>query len=78
VDKLTMQPENVDYLLKPKTLLGAGMEYTLGDKCLIITNLNQNDTAKRKLELSLTGLDRFISELQQIERLLHEGSGRTH
>lgn len=76
MDKSSLKTEIVDYLLKPKTLLGADMEYTLGEKCLMITSLSQKDTSKRRLELGLAGLDRFISELQQIERLLQEGSGK--
>lgn len=64
--------EAVKPFLKPKTLLGARMEYTLCEKCLVITDTNQADTAKRKIEVPREMLGRFISELQEIERIALE------
>ena len=56
-------------LLKPRSMIGQGIEYTLCGKSIIITCLSNLDSAKRKIEIPSDMLGRFISELQEIERI---------
>ena len=64
---------NMSILLKPKSLAGAGIEYTFKEEGLVITNINQLDSSKRRVEVPWNTLGRFISELQEIEQIKREG-----
>lgn len=56
-------------LLKPRTLMGHAIEYTLGETNITIANMANPDSSRRKVDIPLTMLARFISELQEIEKL---------
>lgn len=58
-------------LLKPKALTGAAMEYSFTEGGLVITSLLQIDSGKRKIEVPWNMLGRFISELQEVEKIIH-------
>ena len=56
-------------LLKPKSMVGKSMEYILGNSSLTIINAVHPDASKRKLEIPIEMVGRFISELQEIEKI---------
>lgn len=56
-------------LLKPKSMVGMNMEYILGDTSLTIVNSVHPDSSRRKLEIPLEMVGRFISELQEVEKI---------
>jgi hypothetical protein len=58
-------------LLKPKTLLGAEMEYTLFDDHLLIHDMGKSDPGwPIEIEIPWEDLPRYIQELQEIERIV--------
>lgn len=75
-DMESINSKNFNTLLQPKALTGDGIEYTLGEHGLVITNINQMDATKRRIEIQWSMFGRFISELQEIEKIMQETGNR--